>query len=718
MTQTYNLFATAPRQLEAPLAEELEHLGAQNIEQARAGVQFTGDLELAYRVCLWSRIASRVLLHLKRFKAADTDELYQAVGTLTWADHLVSNGTLAIDCHCTGSPITNSHFAALKVKDAIVDQFWSQTSRRPNIDLTAPDLRLNLLLKGEEGILSVDLSGDSLHRRHYRAGHARAPLKENLAAGLLSLAQWPRLAREGRPFIDPMCGSGTLPLEAGLIAADLAPGLLRSYWGFQGWRGHQPELWSRVLEEAHEKARRPHDKLPLILGYDADPRHVKAARANVERAGLKGLVRIEQQDLASCRPSGDGDISGHASGGVLITNPPYGIRLGESDALAVLYTQLGDLFKQRFAGWTCHLLTGNTELAAFIGLKPARRFPFFNGALECRLLSYPIVQGKQASRPAPEGGESKEEAPRGGAEMFSNRLRKNLKHLHKWTTRHSISCFRVYDADLPEYAVAIDLYERWVLLQEYKPPKSIEPAVAQRRLRHVLSLVPEVLGIPSADLFLHRQIIKGLDKISPGPQSLEQVREVREGGHRFLINLTDPRDTGLPLERRSVRELVQTLAKGGRVCNLSSRAGASMIYAVHGGATGTVSLVPSALHLEWTKRNYLRNGLKEAEHAVIQAEVGSWLKKNRDRFDLVLYTAPPRHRRDEERTDQLPRVLPQVIELLEPGGVLLLSSATRPVIPDDLAEGLRMQEISRSVQSKDFERVKKPAPLWKISKER
>jgi 23S rRNA (guanine2445-N2)-methyltransferase / 23S rRNA (guanine2069-N7)-methyltransferase len=380
-------FATTARGMEDLLAGELRECGAGEVEIARAGVAFQGTLDVAYRACLWSRVASRVLLPLASFRAATPQVLYDRVRRIRWHEHLGPQQTLAVDCTSSESQIDHSHFGALKTKDAIVDQIRDKTGARPSIDARRPDVRVNLYLYRDEATLSIDLSGDSLHRRGYREERGVAPLKENVAAAMLLLAGWPQLARDGAPFVDPMCGSGTLPIEAAFIAANMAPGALRSYYGFTGWLGHDAALWKQLQGEAQEGIRRDRKELPAIIGYDHVARAVQTALRNVERAGLRAVVHIEKRTLDRCEvPQGiEGDTRG-----VLATNPPYGQRLGDETELVASYRQLGDVLRRRFLGWRAFVLTGNARLAKSIGLRPLRRHILYNGALECRLLEIPI----------------------------------------------------------------------------------------------------------------------------------------------------------------------------------------------------------------------------------------------------------------------------------------------------------------------------------------
>ena len=381
--EKYGFFATTAKGMESLLVQELEKLGAgliDSIKMTRSGVSFEGPLELGYRACLWSRVANRILLPLKTFPAADPDQLYGGVRSIHWTDHLTENDTLAVDFSTSASQITHSHYGALKVKDAIVDQFRAVRGSRPSVNPATPSVKVNVYLYQDQATVSIDLSGESLHRRGYRQEGALAPLKENLAAALLMFAEWPN--PEAKCFLDPMCGSGTLPIEAAWMAAQIAPGLGREYFGFLGWQGHVPSLWRRLKEEAESKVIRDPKKLPKIVGYDSDFRAVRLAITHLERAGLRGMVHIEKRELSQCDTIGEK--------GILVVNPPYGERLGEEESLKPLYSTLGDTFKQKFKGWNAYVFTGSSILAKSVGLKATRRHVLYNGPIECRLLKYEL----------------------------------------------------------------------------------------------------------------------------------------------------------------------------------------------------------------------------------------------------------------------------------------------------------------------------------------
>lgn len=387
MAEALNFFATTAKAMEPLLADEIRSFGGSDVRETRAGVQFRGDLKTAYRACLWSRIANRVLLPLKTFPAPTPEKLYGGVKSIRWSDHMEADATLAVDFSSSRSQITHTHFGALKVKDAVVDQLRSIHGVRPSVDVLKPDIRVNVYLHEDQATVSLDLSGTSLHQRGYREEGAQAPLKENLAAAILISAGWPQMLKKARDegarppaFLDPMCGSGTLPIEAALMAANIAPGLERKHYGFLAWRKHDPAIWKRLVDESLGAELDDPKQFPRIVGYDQDPGAVRVALQNIENAGMHGRIHIEKRELSQCERI--------AENGLIVVNPPYGERLGDEEELKPLYKALGDTFKQKFKGWNGGIFTGSPELAKVIGLKASRRVVLFNGPIECRLLTY------------------------------------------------------------------------------------------------------------------------------------------------------------------------------------------------------------------------------------------------------------------------------------------------------------------------------------------
>ncbi|HEX8658541.1 MAG TPA: THUMP domain-containing protein [Hymenobacter sp.] len=391
-----HLTATTQFGLEELLADELYDLGADITHIGSRAVEFIGDHRLLYEVALWSRLSMRLLRPFAAFYAADEKALYREVSRIDWQDFLGPGQTFAITAVVNRSTFEHSLFVAQLTKDAIVDQFRARTGERPSVDTRTPDIRLHLRMSENEVILSLDAAGDSLHRRGYRQHTNEAPLNEVLAAGLVRLSGW-----DGKkPLIDPLCGSGTILTEAGLLAQRIAPGLFhQGKFGFENWYDFDPALWNQVREEA--KSQRLEEPQAYLAGSDLDPKVIEMAAANITAAGLEDCIRLSVRDVKDAVPPKNQEP------GVLITNPPYGERIGEEAEMAALYQTIGNTFKANFQGYDAFVLTGNLEAAKSIGLKTARRTPLFNGPIDCRLLKYELYRGSRRAPhpPAPSPAE-------------------------------------------------------------------------------------------------------------------------------------------------------------------------------------------------------------------------------------------------------------------------------------------------------------------------
>jgi 23S rRNA (guanine2445-N2)-methyltransferase / 23S rRNA (guanine2069-N7)-methyltransferase len=702
-------FASCPPGVADLTAAELRECGATQTREFKLGVQFEGSLEVAYRACLWSRTASRVLMPVGMFPAPTPEALYEGASAIDWSEHVAPTGTLAIEFGGSSSGITHTHFGALKTKDAIVDQFRARTGERPSINLEQPDIRIDVRLDRERATVSLDLSGESLHRRAYRARGVAAPLKENLAAAVLLRCGWPAIAREGE-FVDPMCGSGTLAIEAALIALDIAPGSMRRHFGFIGWRGHDKALWQRLIEEAAAKREASASRRITLRGYDNDPAAVRAAIENVERARLRGYVHIERRELAELTRESE------APTGLVVTNPPYGERIGDQEKLQALYETLGQRLREHFEGWKAAVLTGNPPLAKAIGINARRSHTLFNGKIECRLLRFDVTPAdfRSAERPRPDEAEIR---ARPGAQMFENRLRKNLKSASDWARRESIDCFRIYDADMPEYAFAIDQYSdganRWAVVQEYAAPKTVQPQAARQRRNEALAVIPHVLELPAERIFVReRRQQKGLAQYEKVAHERE-FEIVSERPWRFAVNFRDYLDTGLFLDHRLTRRYIGELARGRKFLNLFAYTGTATVYAAGSGATSSTTVDMSRTYLDWAKHNLALNDLAGPQHGFVQEDCIAWLAEQRDkarRWD-VMFIDPPTHSRSKRMTSDFDvqrdhvELLTSAAHLLAPDGTIVFSNNyTRFRLDREALASFEIEDISRQTLPRDFER--------------
>ena len=625
-------FATCPKGMEYLLRDELVAIGASDVREALAGVHFSGTLETAYKACLWSRLASRILLPLAEFDAADDDALYRGVQAIDWSQHLAAHATFAVDAGTALSKLTHSQFIGLRTKDAVVDQFRQRDGSRPGIDTDEPDIRINVRVRRDRATLSLDLAGSPLHRRGWREEQGEAPLKENLAAAMLLRARWPEVYAAGGALLDPMCGSGTLLIEGALMAADVAPGLHREYFGFLGWQQHDIALWRGLLDEAKQRAETGLRGLrSVFFGSDADPRMVQTAKRNAQEAGVAGFFTLDKQDVTHAAPPPGIDY------GLVITNPPYGERLGDRAEMPKLYRAVGDTLRNRFSGWRAAVLAGDVELGRAMQLHADKRYALYNGALETVLLTFDLKQRDEKPRePKPLSA---------GAQMLKNRLEKNVKHLRKRLMREDIHCWRAYDQDLPEYAAAIDVYgdtsgNDHLHIQEYRAPADIPPDVARLRLREIARVAGEVLGVPRERIALKtRERGKGGSKYGQLDQRNEFI-EVEEGGLKFLVNLTDYLDTGLFLDHRLVRARLRELARGKCFLNLFAYTASASVHAAAGGALETTSVDLSATYLDWASRNLALNGFSGAAHRLMQFDALDFLARDRGHYGLIFVDPP------------------------------------------------------------------------------
>jgi 23S rRNA (guanine2445-N2)-methyltransferase / 23S rRNA (guanine2069-N7)-methyltransferase len=707
---TPRFFATASRGTERVLCGELVDLGLRPVEECRGGASFGGGLEDAYRACLWSRVASRVLFPIANLDAETAEALYEGVHAVDWTEHVGSDRTIAVDVAGRNSPAGPPHYLALKTKDAIVDRIREAEGARPSVDTSNPDVRVNVHLAGAQVTVSVDLAGDSLHRRGIARSAASAPLKENLAAALLWIAGWPERCEEV-PLFDPMSGSGTILLEAAWMALDVAPGLQRARIGSSRWRGHDEALWQRLVVEARQRRDAAQGRCVRIAGSDASISAVRSARDNLERAGLARIVRVDRHELREVRAP-------WPQPGVVVTNPPYGARLGETGELGPLYELLGDVLKRRFAGWTAWVLSGNPALAKRIGLRPASRRILHNGPIECRLLEIPVAATAVASDRGPAWRRPSEMAT-----AFAKRLRKNLREIRPWARREGLTCYRLYDSDMPEYNLSVDWYDGAVRVEEYAPPRKVAVDVAERHLRDALLVVPEVLGIDPGAVVLR---VRG--KTHRGEQherrgDMRRFLEVREGALRFLVNLTDYLDTGLFLDDRLLRARILARSRGTAFLNLFAYTCAASVAAASGGARSTTSIDLSNTYLAWGRRNFRLNGHKGAHHRFVRADALQWLTRGGEsrRYDLI-FVAPPTYSRskgmkaDFDLQSDHETLLARCARLLAPGGEILFTVNQRAfVLEKQRLRGLLVEEITEEITPRDFARRPR-LRAWKISR--
>ena len=709
--------ATCPKGMEQLLSDELLALGATEVKQTVAAVHFQGELKIAYKACLWSRIANRVLMPLVSFRLDTVEDLYENAVEIPWEDHLVAQNSIAIDFIGTSKLIDNSMYGAQLLKDAIVDRIRRIEGGRPSVDAKSPDIRIQARLHKGQVAVSLDISGESLHRRGYRTGQGSAPLKENLACAILLRSGWPAIAKQGGALIDPMCGSGTILIEAALMAADIAPALNRETFGFTHWLKHDEPLWETVLADAEQRKIQGLENFDLdIRGYDGNSRVLDVTVANIENAGLDEHIRIAHKPL---------DQFGKATAetGLLVTNPPYGARMGEVEQLIPLYEKLGVVLQKNFTEWRAAIYTGNLDLARELDLSPSKQYSLFNGSIACKVLVFDNMQSKseqiaeRLSKPPPVQPLSEE------AKMLFNRLQKNQRRLKGWLKKSAISCYRLYDADIPEYSAAIDIYEKFIYVQEYAAPSTIEERVAKQRFETIKRAVKEFSGNEYKKVYYkERRRQKGDSQYQRLNEETSESIVVNEGRARFEVNLSDYLDTGLFLDHRPVRALLAEMTAGKTLLNLFCYTASATVQAALAGAKSSLSVDMSNTYLDWAQRNFELNSLSSSKHQLLRADCLKWLEEDSQTFD-VIFLDPPTFSNSKKMESVLdvqrdhPELIRQAMAKLNPEGTLVFSNNFRKFKLDELtSRQFNCENITQQTLDTDFERNPRIHNVWLITK--
>lgn len=715
---------------------------ADSLKLRRAGVDCELSVADIYRVCLWSRVANRVLYPLAAFKVQDEKSYYEAIRQVQWDEHLAVDGTLAVDFFCQSSCITHSQYGAQLTKDAVVDQFRENTEQRPGVDRNHPDIRINVYLFKNRARISLDMAGSSLHRRNYRQLGAQAPLKENLAACILLKAGWPAMARRGAPLFDPMCGSGTFLIEAAMMASDYAPGLNRDYFGFLSWRHHEESEWKSLREEAQQRKHDGLQKLPDLSGCDIDAKAVQAARANIEAAGFDGYISVQEKDFFT-----DEDSLEHGPG-MVVVNPPYGERLEDESTIGVFYSKLGRSLRRKTPNWDLALFTGNPALFHRTGLSRQVILECRNGDIDCKLFKSTLppltktdTRNKSANEPAEvqtTSGQSTDgvwqKAQRrtqqvAGVDQFQGRLKKNIRSIAGWLKSTSTTNYRVYDADLPDFAFALDVYNSvdgtLVSLQEYRAPSHIDPVLAQQRIDVAAPVVCELLQCAPANLAIKRRQRQRGESQYQRIEKVNRYQEVGEGPCRLLVNLHDYLDTGLFLDHRKVRQWIGKQSSGKRILNLYCYTATASVHAAVGGAASSVSVDLSPKYIEWAQNNFSLNDIDPTKHELVRADCGEWVKAQvaeGARFDLIFLDPPTFSNstamdQDWDVQKNHESMIDDCMAILSDSGVLVFSNNYRRFrLASKLAEKYQVEERSKWSIQRDFARNPKIHQCWFLRK--
>lgn len=711
--------------LEPLLQEEIEQLGTKVTERKAGRLIIEGTLEQAYRICMWSRLASRVLLPIHTYELEFThdardvaEELYEGAMSFDWSLIFAPQSTFAIRLHAEREIMVNSQFATLRVKDGVVDSFMEAVGRRPSIDTKQPEITIYALAGKTEHTYCLDLSGDSLHKRGYRRFMTDAPIKENLAAAILQKAQLKQ--RNPEIILDPMCGSGTFIIEALMILTDRAPGLVRRF-GFNGWHGHDRDLWLSLKAEAAER----HEKalelpLPKFYAYDADWEAIKATRENIIAAGfenLLGQIQIEERTLADWP-----DFAAEGKTAFIVTNPPYGERLGEKASNRSLYLGLSALLQKHFPNQYAAIIAAQIEQSDVLAFEAPETLRLMNGKLPI-YIRFGVIKPEKVSQPFLANWQA-QPIEMEEAQDFANRLQKNMTALKKWATKENIYCLRLYDADLPDFNVAVDLYSDRLHVQEYAPPKTIDPEKAKKRFNLALAAIRAVTGLNRDAIFIKTRA-RQTGTTQYTKQSTASKRFiVQEGKAKILVNLTDYLDTGLFLDHRQMRLRIAQEARGKHFLNLYSYTSTASLHAALGGAASTTSVDLSNTYLNWSKENFVLNGLTvdhaDEQHMFFASDCFEWLKEGHEQYDLI-FIDPPTFSNSKKfygtfdvQRDHI-SLIKRAMNRLHSEGTLYFSNNYRGFEMDEEIEAIfQVEEITSETIGLDFKRNQKIHRAWKI----
>jgi len=700
--------------IEVLLVDEIKSLGGEDIVQKPEGVYFTASLEVGYNICLWTRLATRIMLKIGEGEAINKDALFKSASNIDWLAHFTSETTFAIDFVGYSEEIRNSQFGALVVKDAIVDQFREQGLERPNVDKSSPDISFQVRLLRDNIAIYLDFSGRGLFQRGYRQHSGIAPLKENLAAALIIRSGW--LNDTSKPLVDPMCGSGTILIEAVSMATKQAPAIEREKWGFSHWLKHDDSLWLNTHEQAKQQSIESLESLSInnirVFGIDIDGRVLNTAQQNARNAHLQRFIEFSCKDTNKMN-----NTFGQA--GTILFNPPYGERIGELPELVENFVLLGQKLKSQFIDWRVAILTANIDLLSMLKLSSFKRYKFKNGPLDCQLALYNIDE-KQLSKDALniESNFNEQDSD------FANRLKKNKKTLKGWLKSNEIECYRLYDADIPEYNVAIDIYGEYMVIQEYAAPKTIDAAKAVKRLQEVIYWAPKVLKIPTDKVVLKtRAKQKGSNQYQRVDKSKRFIT-LSEHGALFKINLWDYLDTGLFLDHRKTRQIVAKKSQGKSILNLFAYTGSISVHAALHGANLVTTVDMSKTYLSWAQDNFVLNKLTGHKYQFIQADCLDWLKKNTQKYDLIFIDPPTfsnSKRMDDSfdvQRDHIALITDAVQSLSDNGEIFFTNNKRNFKIDFDALDKLALQAKAMSdiTRDKDFSRNKHIHNSWSITR--
>ncbi len=694
-SELINGFVSCPKHIELLLKDELIQFGAYEAAEGLAGVHAIAEKQVWLKVVMWSRLANRIYLKIGTTQCANKKELYSAIATIQWSPlcHEIPK-TLSIKFNGTNKELNNSHFASQVTKDAIVDQFNEVYGFRPKVVSSDGHLSVYARLKHKQLDIYQDITGQSLHQRGYRGTNTLAPLKENLAAAILIRAGWPKLAQQNHNLIDPMCGSGTLLTEGWQMACDIAPNVKLKSHALFSWYGFDANVWAKMVIDAEQRAITGQAAFKgQIIGADHHKTSVNQANKNLEKIPHTKRISFQYQTLDKFRIPPRNNL--------VVCNPPYGVRLQKNYLSS--WIQLKDWLSSKVVDAKAAILTPDDAKAWLLGYRATHSYVLLNGAIPIQLRLFEVNRENQLETPA-----GQLFALPAGAQMLANRLKKNQNQLQRWLDKHAIEAYRLYDADIPEYSVVIDRYQNHIHIQEYQAPKSIDTKKAALHLNHVLLAVQSVIQPKIEKIHLKtRQKQKNKQQYNKLNEQEDRF-VIHEHGRKYLIDLEQYLDTGLFLDHRWLRNHIEALAKGKRVLNLFSYTGTISVAAAQGGARAVSSVDTSKTYLKWAEENFALNGLRQAQHQFIRADVLKFLARTSEMFDIIVADPPTfsnSHSRDNDWNVQKDhsKLIHGCMKLLKKQGVLYFSNNFRKFSLNlELKEKYHIEDITMKSFDLDF----------------
>ncbi|WP_125721377.1 bifunctional 23S rRNA (guanine(2069)-N(7))-methyltransferase RlmK/23S rRNA (guanine(2445)-N(2))-methyltransferase RlmL [Pseudoalteromonas rubra] len=691
--------------IENLLLEELQSQGLEVVKQSVGSVRFTADSLAVQKFCMTTRFATRVMMLIDEHENINNkDDLYKFARFQGWQEWFGPKQTFAVEFNGTNRELKNTQFSGLVIKDAIVDYFQDLYEQRPSVDKQDANVRVIAKLNKEKIALYIDYSGPRLSDRGYRTKQGRAPIRENLAAALVQRSGW--LNDTSKPLFDPCCGSGTLLIEAASMALNL-PANINKDFAFKRLPGFRDAKFKELKSELKQAQL---DKPLWIIGQDIDAQVLETAIGNAKRAGLEQYIRFSEGDASqlTCvakRP------------GTLLSNLPYGERLGSMAELISLYRGMGERFKKHYKDWSVALLGTDEALFKTLKLSSKKRYKFKNGPLDVALYLYDMDE-RQVAQNEQTGALHFEQS-----RAFANRVKKNKQALKSWLKKEQVQVYRVYDADIPEYNVAVDVYGDSAVVFEYAAPKEIDEVVANKRLQDVITLTAETLDIDPSNIAVKvRKKQKGQEQYNALSKQ-NRVQVIEEFGAKFKVNLFDYLDTGLFLDHRLARRYIQQNARNKRVLNLFAYTGSASVHAALGGAKAVTTVDMSKTYLKWAEENFALNELRNPRFRFEQADCLKWLEHAQGQYDLI-FLDPPTFSNSKRMKDVFDvqrdhiQLLGWVKKILSPGGTLLFSNNKRGFKMDEvglMGLGLKAENVSEQTLSPDFKRNKQIHNSWLIT---